>query len=129
MNPTLICDNKKDIDCIRAHHDFTALSELNQVTVLFFFIDCILLMCTRCMLCQENILMQILQLLALGGKDGFLHFWMISVKDAIIPFAEKKRDFLSEKLFYAKRQLSLGSGEITASETCRDSIQRAGRCR
>ena len=28
-----------------------------------------------------------------------------------MPFAEKKRDFLSEKLFYAKKQLLLGSGE------------------
>jgi hypothetical protein len=54
QNPTLTFDNKKDIDCMRAHHDFTALSELNQVTVLFFFIDCILLMCTRCMLSQEK---------------------------------------------------------------------------
>ncbi|KAG0536367.1 hypothetical protein BDA96_03G057600 [Sorghum bicolor] len=78
-NPTLTFDNKKDIDCMRAHHDFTALSELNQV-------------------------------LALGGKDGFLHFWMIFDEDAM-PFAEKKRDFLSEKLFYAKKQLLLGSGE------------------
>lgn len=51
-----------------------------------------------------------MQLLALGGEDGFLHFWMLSAKNSQ-SFAVKNRNILSERLFYTKKHLLLGSGQ------------------